>query len=253
MRYIIYSRVSTTYQDTQAQIAGCLDYIKTINHDNSEIVYFDEEELTTRYPMEDRPQLMDMLEFVRKGDMLVIYALDRLARTDEEQIDIYKNYLIGKGVYVYVLTLPNLDIQDIALHGWLSQRERTQASVRTKTTLKYKQDSFEKVGAVWYGFKLDENILQTRERLRTTGKPYKLIPDPIEYPICLMMIYMREQHMTFEEIANWLNASGYLTREGKPFLRMSVYRIVRRKERYDLDLFPQALHPFLQSRQLCAV
>lgn len=250
-RYIIYSRVSTSYQDTQAQIAECRYYVNSTKDVDDEVVYFDEEEMTTRYAMEDRPQLMAMLEFVRKGDILVIYSLDRLARTDDELVYIYKECLRRKGIIVYSLMQPALDPDDIALHAWLGQKERKNASVRTKNNLKYKQDSMEKVGTLWYGFKLDETILQTRERTRTFGKPYKLLPDPHEYRLCLLMIEMRQQKHTYEEIAQYLNDQGYRMRGGQLWLRASVHRIVKRANRYDPDLLPKGYNPSRESTLQC--
>jgi len=252
-RIIIYSRVSKHTQDTAAQVAGCLKYANEIKKSGDEIICFDEEEMTTRLPMEDRPKLMEMLEFVRKGDLLIIYSIDRLARTDDELIYIYKHCLIAKGIQVYCLTLPTLETQDIALHGWLSQRERTQISVRTKTKLRYKQDQMEKVGRVWYGFKLDEKVLQTREGTRTFGMPYKLIPEPDEYRLCLEMIRLRDLFHTYEEIADIINKKGHRTREGKPFAKMSVYRIIQRRDRYDPDLVFQDDPSSRRSESLCEV
>ena len=96
MRYVVFSRVSTKLQTVENQIRECLDYVESSKQDNDEIVRFDEPETSSRIPMDERVKLQEMLNFVKKGDTLVIYKLDRLARDGEELVYIYRSKLIKK-------------------------------------------------------------------------------------------------------------------------------------------------------------
>jgi DNA invertase Pin-like site-specific DNA recombinase len=86
-----YSRVSTTDQDTAAQVmrleaAGCQRIF--------------EETISSR--VEYRPQLQACLEYLREGDALVAVRLDRLARSTRELLEIAQG-LESRGVDLVVL------------------------------------------------------------------------------------------------------------------------------------------------------
>ncbi len=67
-----YARVSTTQQDLDRQ----LDALTKAGIDNKRI-YSDKKSGATA----DRPGLIDVLDRLRSGDVLVVYTLDRLGRT----------------------------------------------------------------------------------------------------------------------------------------------------------------------------
>jgi len=86
-----YSRVSTTDQDTTAQVmrleaAGCQRIFT--------------ETISSR--VEHRPQLQACLEYLREGDALVAVRLDRLARSTRELLEIAKG-LEDRGIDLVVL------------------------------------------------------------------------------------------------------------------------------------------------------
>jgi DNA invertase Pin-like site-specific DNA recombinase len=86
-----YSRVSTTDQDTAAQVmrleaAGCQRIF--------------EETISSR--VEHRPQLQACLEYLREGDALVAVRLDRLARSTRELLEIAQG-LESRGIDLVVL------------------------------------------------------------------------------------------------------------------------------------------------------
>lgn len=88
-----YGRVSTTGQKLDVQLSklkeyGCLD----------EHIYTDKQTGTTAH----RVQLQECLKFVRKGDVLVVTKLDRLARSTLHLHEIVNN-LTEKGVGFKVL------------------------------------------------------------------------------------------------------------------------------------------------------
>lgn len=86
-----YSRVSTTDQDTAAQVmrleaAGCQRIFQ--------------ETISSR--VEHRPQLQACLEYLREGDALVTVRLDRLARSTRELLEIAQG-LESRGIDLVVL------------------------------------------------------------------------------------------------------------------------------------------------------
>ena len=91
MAQVGYSRVSTTDQDTTAQVmrleaAGCQRIFT--------------ETISSR--VEHRPQLAACLEYLRQGDALVAVRLDRLARSTRELLEIAQG-LENRGIDLVVL------------------------------------------------------------------------------------------------------------------------------------------------------
>lgn len=252
-RWIIYYRVSGKKQETLHQLQLCEEKVRSIMQPGDEIFYFDEGQTTTRLPMDQRPKLKEMLDFVRKGDTVVVFSLDRLARKGSELSHIYDDLLISQGIKVISLKQGEMKPSMIHIWAFVAQEERDSISFNTTEALKAKQDRMEKVGRTWYGFKLDHSILNPRKDHKTYNQPYKLIPEPDEYRLCLEMIRLRDLFHTYEEIVDMINKRGHRTREGKPFSKMSVYRIIQRRERYDPDLLFQEDPSSHQSRSLCAV
>jgi DNA invertase Pin-like site-specific DNA recombinase len=87
-----YARVSTQDQDTQMQAsalqaAGC------------ERIFTE----TASGAQRDRPQLSAALDFMRKGDTLVVWKLDRLARSLKQLIETVE-LLDGRGAHLRSLT-----------------------------------------------------------------------------------------------------------------------------------------------------
>ncbi len=237
MRYIIYARVSTNLQDTDTQLQECLTYVESVKQPGDEVIRFDEPETSSRIGMDERVQLQEMLKFVKPGDCLVIYKLDRLARDGEELVFIYRSKLIKKGVKVVSLYEPHIDKANIHIYAFLAETERENVSLRTKSALKAKQNRMEKVGATWYGFRTKDDEPQlTRERARSFKKPYKLIPDDRELEAVQLMIELDKQLLSYQAIADELSAQGFLNRAGKPIHKMSVYRVLQNQGRYSQAL-----------------
>lgn len=236
MKYIIYSRVSTKKQQTIAQVQKCIDYVNGVKQSGDEIIFFDEEDKTTRLPWQKRTKLKEMLDKIKPGDTLVVYSLDRIARKGTELSHIYVELLTEKGIKVISLLQPYVGTAQIYIHAFIAEMEREHISIKTKDALIEKQNRLEKVGTEWYGFKTDPNILNPNENARTHKKPYKLIPDNKEFEACTLMIRLQSEGYSYQQIAEKLSDLGYANRAGKPFQKMTVYRVLQRKERYNLAL-----------------
>ncbi len=97
MAHIGYARVSTNKQDTKLQTdalkdAGCEKIFKE----------------TASGAKSDRPQLAKMLEYVREGDVIVVWKLDRLARSLKQLVEIVDD-LRERGIGFKVLTGADID------------------------------------------------------------------------------------------------------------------------------------------------
>jgi len=229
MRYVIFSRVSTNMQDTENQLFEIDQYLKSVKKEGDKVIRFDEKVKTTRDEMEDRPILLEMLETLERGDVLIVYKLSRLARGHELAL-VY--HIITKKKKAEVVSLYEKELNDEIIHAYamVGAFERKNISDNTKTALKNKQFKMEKVGQIWYGFTLDPNVLNTKERARTFDKPYKLIPDDYEQSVIAIAKELRADGYSLNEIANQLNERGLVNRSGNPFQKMTVQRVLHREE-----------------------
>lgn len=214
-------------QMVENQISACYHYVNSVKKEGDEIIEFQEPETSSRIPAENRTHLQEMLNFIEEGDTLVIYMLDRLARYGQELINIYYD-LVDDGIIVHSVMEPKADKTYVHLYAMLAMMERENIQARTITALKRKQADMEKVGAVWYGYKLDESVLNTHERARTYNKPYKLIPDEKEAEQVALMVEWRKEGLSYGEIARELDARGYKNRSGNPPEKSTVFRVLQR-------------------------
>lgn len=232
MRYVIFSRVSTKLQTVENQIRECIDYVNSNKQADDEIIRFDEPETSSRIPMEERTKLQEMLNFVKKGDVLVIYKLDRLARDGEELVYIYRSKLIKKGIKVVSLYEPHIDNANIHIYAFLGETERNNIRIRTISGLKQKQSKMEKVGTCWYGYKTDPTKIQThRTDCHSYGKPYLLIPEETEQEQVRVMQELFAQGYSYGQIVSELESKGFRNRKGNPVHKSTVYRVLQRLQK----------------------
>jgi len=229
MRYIIFSRVSTAKQTTENQILECLDYVKKQASPHDEVIRFDEPETSSRIPMDERVKLQEMLNSVKKGDTLVIYKLDRLARDGEELVYIYRSKLVKKGITVVSLYEPHIDNANIHIYAFLGETERNNIRLRTISGLKAKQARMEKVGTAWYGYKVDPTKIQKHKPgCHSHGKPYLLIQDEVEHQQVQLMVQWHSEGLSYGQIALELDNRGFRNRKGNAVEKSTVFRVLRR-------------------------
>lgn len=231
MRYIIFSRVSTGKQTTENQVLECLQYVKEKMKEGDDLIQFDEQNVSTRKTINQRPVLKQMLESLRRGDTLVVYKLNRLARAGNELVTIWHD-LTKKGVNLVSLYEKQVDEMMIHAYAMVGQAERRNIREATRSGLKRKQANMEKVGTTWYGYKTDSTRIQRHQTdCHSHGKPYLLVPDEQEYRTLSLMVELHKEGRSYQEIASTLASKGYMNRKGNPFQKTSVYRILQRQER----------------------
>lgn len=212
MSHLIYLRVSTDQQDVQTQEDHCRQLIK---HQDAKV--FSDPDVSSRVPMKDRQGLQDMLSHLKPGMTVVVYKLDRLSRDVIEMVTIYR-MIKQKKCYLLSCSDSNCDNEFMmGLMGVLAQKERSDISERTKAKLASKKSRGERVGTVPFGYDLADDKV-------------KLIPNPKEQEYISLMCELFEEGSSYQDITDHLNQLGYRNREGNPFQKMSVYRILRRLE-----------------------
>ena len=138
MSHIAYYRVSDTSQSIQSQKAS-LTHAKLIDRE------FSDEGVSGAVPAADRPGFAAMLGYVREGDTIHVYAVDRLGR-DAIDVQTTIRSLLRKGVTVEVNGLgsigPGVGELIVAVLAQVADMERARINERTasgralaKTTL----------------------------------------------------------------------------------------------------------------------
>jgi len=132
-RIIGYARVSTDRQDEALQVDALERYARDTGR---ELVLYTDKVTSRR----ERPQLNEAMKAMTKGDLFVVYKLDRLARSTKE-LYILTDDMKDRGVYFVSLTdeLDTTTPTGRAMFGMLSvfaEFERDLISARTKAGLK---------------------------------------------------------------------------------------------------------------------
>ena len=134
-----YGRVSTTDQDPQMQVAA----LKAAGCDK----VFAE---TASGAQRDRPQLMAALDYMRPGDTLVVWKLDRLARSVRQLIDtaeLLKSRSMGLKSLTETIDTNSAGGEFIfTVFAALAQFERSLISERTREGLAHAQAQGRKLG-----------------------------------------------------------------------------------------------------------
>ena len=129
MSHLAYYRVSTIDQSIDAQRAALTD-AHTIDRE------FKDEGVSSTVPAADRPGFSALLQYIREGDTLHVYAVDRLGR---DAIDVQSTIrrLIAKGVTVEIRGLgpiaKGVGELIIAVLAQVADMERLRIRERTTT------------------------------------------------------------------------------------------------------------------------
>lgn len=151
MRIIIFSRVSTSIQDTQRQIDELREYSQKMNFD---VIKVFEEKISGGMKNEDRPILLEMIRFIKENqiDKVLCWELSRLGRNTIEvltTIELLNENCISLYIKNYNIETLNEKCEINPLSQFMiqiltsvSQMERTQIRQRIKSGY----DSFRKNG-----------------------------------------------------------------------------------------------------------
>jgi len=235
MKYAIYQRVSTGDQEIDTQTPPCLEWIeKHRGPSDITIVIYSDDNVSSGKKMNKRPALMEMLDELQRGDMVVVFKLDRLSRDIIEMVTIHR-MIKEKGASIHSLNDSNADNSFMmGLMGLLAQKEKDDIKLRIHARHNAKKLKGERLsGIIPYGYRLDtETLIAVKKRGGSVvHKPGLLLPVAEEQEVISHMCNLFDEGKTLRDIALELTRMGYSTRDGRQFLPMTLSRILARTGR----------------------
>jgi site-specific DNA recombinase len=231
MKYVVYLRVSTEYQDVESQRKMCRDYLASKPH--SEVLEFEEIDISGDVAIDKRLGLGRALTALNRGDKLLVSSRDRLGRDPilnmMIEMEISKR---GANLECVNLNLDGFnkgtaDLMKTILDGF-AKFEKFMIGFRTKNKLAQIKDSGFRTGRVPYGYQLGEAVCRTvitpkGEQLKVS---HKLIKNEKEFEILGKMEEWARHYVPRREIAERLRRENISNREGKPFSHVSIHKIL---------------------------
>jgi len=172
MRVVIQSRVSTSIQDNKRQVDELLDYSRK---NGFEVLSVFEEKISGAKSNEERPQLMEMIDFIKKNnvDKVLCWELSRLGRNTIEVLKTIQLFnenkisLFIKNHNIETLTedkeINPLSQFMVQILSSVSQMERVQIRQRVKSGYDNFRTNGGKVGRK-EGFRKSEEKLLTEHK-----------------------------------------------------------------------------------------
>lgn len=231
MKYLVYLRVSTEEQDVETQMQMCKDRLQSMHPDGKyEVEFFIDPDMSSGVALEKRVELQKMLNSIKKGNTVLVYKLDRLSRDIIEMVTIYRLIVNKLSAKVISLNDPYSDEFSVGLMGLIAQKERDTIRMRTRDKLANKKKKGERYsGNLPYGYGLHETkLVPIKVGKEIVYKPGVLVPIEEEQEVLARMCQLAEEGMSYQSIATILTQLGCMNREGKPFQKMSIYRILSR-------------------------
>lgn len=190
MAKIGYARVSSTGQNLARQI-------ELLEHAGADKIF---KEKQSGSEIKNRPELLNLLDYIREKDTIIITELDRLGRTEKDLTYII-NTINRKGANLEILSLPSTQIKDPALnklvnnlileiYKYIAQQEREKIRERQRQGIelakkqgkykgrkkKYNKNSPQLVQA----FKLLDEGYSIRKASESTGMNYQTLRNYIK-------------------------------------------------------------------------
>lgn len=209
MAVYAYLRVSTSEQADSglglaAQRADCEQAAARLGEPLARV--FTDAGISGGAPLDKRPALLDALSVIRRGDVLLVSRLDRLARdlmtalVVEQQLGKRKARVVsckGEGTATD-------DPTNVLLRRLLSafaEYEKALIAARTRAALRVKKARGERVGSVEYGF-----------TLAADGR--RLVPHAAEQRTLARALALRAEGLSVRAVGRQLTREGHRTRRG---------------------------------------
>lgn len=244
MKYLIYLRVSTKDQDEETQLDHCLRFIKQLGNTEFKYEVF-RDKITSKKALFKRVKKGEgeitiiprqgakaMMESIRKGDCIIAMRIDRLARKSNEThqlIDILDNLEAN----ILLVTQPGIKNKImLGVYAGMAEEEVKTLRARVKEKLESKKYRGERYSRFLpYGYGLHETkLIPIKVGDEVVMKRGVLVPIYEEQKVLARMLQFSAEGMSHNSIAKALTELGYKNREGNPFQKMSIYRILSRTE-----------------------
>lgn len=220
MKIIGYIRVSTEYQadsklGLEAQTYAIEDYSSKNKLTIKEI--FRDEAITGAKAFEKRPGMLNAINALSKGDLLVVAKRDRLGR-DALVMAMIEAAVKRKGAKIISLAGEGTENDDPT--GMLMRRmidafseyERLVIGLRVSAALQVKKRKNERIGHIPFGYRLSDNGIHLTENLE-------------EIELFQEMKQLRESGISIRGIAKNLNERNLLNRGGSKWNQSSILRV----------------------------
>lgn len=229
MKYLLYLRVSTDEQDEETQLDHCLRFIK--QRDASDFKYeVYRDKITSRKPLLEREGGIEMLANLKKGDIIIAMRLDRIARKLHETTQLI-HILDTKGAEIFLVEQPGINNKImLGLYAGMAEEEVKLLRKRVSEKLESKKNRNERYsGKLPYGYGMHETkTVPIRVGKEIVMKRGVLVPIDQEQRALQVMEELFAEGRSYQDIAQTLTQLGYKNREGNPFQKMTVYRILSR-------------------------
>lgn len=220
MKIVGYIRVSTEYQaeskhGLDAQIFAIEKYAAQSKGELKEI--FRDEALSGSLSLEKRPGMLNAINALSKGDLLVVAKRDRLGR-DALVMAMIEAAVKRKGAKIISLAGEGTENDDPT--GMLMRRmidafseyERLIIGLRISAALQAKKRKNERVGYIPYGYQLCDNGIHLSKNI-------------CEHTLLQEMNKLRESGISIRNIAKYLNERNLLNRGGSKWNHSSILRV----------------------------
>lgn len=235
-----YGRASTDGQtltiDAQREKVKAYCEFKGLN-----LVEFIEDPATSsRLPISEREGGRRLCNLVRDGKVqaIVVAKLDRAWRssieclTTVDEWDKHGTELHLLDIGISVNTPPGRLF--LSIMAAVAEMERAMISERTSTALRHAQAHGKRVSSQPpYGWESDAGGPVSKK----TGLPVKIRPCAKEKAILAEMVRIKGEGMTPAQIAAALNKAGTVQRNGKPWVRQSIAKILARSSAFAQDQY----------------
>ncbi len=242
MKYLIYLRVSTDKQNEDAQLDHCLRFIKQMDKSDFEYEIF-RDKITSKKPFFSKDRdgnviikregAKQLLSRLNKGDIIIAIRIDRIVRSLYETnnlIDVLEKF----GAEILLVDQPGIKNKImLGLYAGMAEEEIKLLRKRVSEKLESKKNVGERYSRFLpYGFGLHETkLVPIKVGDEIIMKRGVLVPIYEEQQVITRMSEYFDVGMSYNSIAKTLTSSGYKNREGRPFHKMSIYRILSRTGR----------------------
>lgn len=216
-KYVWYLRVSTKEQGLS--LASQYDILHHFLKGREQL--FEEKKSATT--ITQRPELLKAIEYCKEhGCVLAVAKVDRLSRNVDDIRFIHKK-LGGK---IMACDIPQegetMDLFMLTIYASFAERERTLISIRTKQALQVL-----KARGVCLGMNKKGGYNMTKEYQRRAVKAIKekARSHPNTVRAIQLIRELRGKGLSYQEIANQLNSSGFKTNTEHDFTSIGVWRI----------------------------
>lgn len=218
MKYVIYVRVSTGEQreghslDAQKEI--CLAHVPAGSH--FEVIM---DSSSGGKNLEKRTELNKALTMLEKGDVLLVYKMDRLVRDYIQYGHLMYTIQAKKATVIAVMEKD----QDRTMKGFtaiISDLERQRIKDNTRNALQARKRAGFRVGRIPYGYRL--------------GEAKKVIANDQEQFVLITMEKLLREGVCLRKIEECLRKDGIYNREGKPFSHVSIHKILQNAQSHRL-------------------